>query len=131
MDADEIPKDEFPKLRALMAERSDILEDDPSQNYYPMITDSPSYRPRDWWTTRNPEHLHAELTDVDNVLRESGIHYPLGARGVEDLAREGQLDHAWLEEVAVLAREHGWEGDYDDLAGFLRAKLEDVADRAQ
>lgn len=119
------PKDDLSWLRALVVESSRILGDDPEGGYFPMISGSSPYRPRDWWNTRNPEHLRAELADVDQALRESGIEYPCGARGVEDLAQFASQVHGWLEEVAVLARERGWEGDFDELAEFLQARLVD------
>jgi hypothetical protein len=47
--------------------------------------------------------LRAALAEVDRELREGGIEYPLGARGVHDaiMQRDGHLDRAREAETAL------------------------------
>lgn len=87
----------------------------------------PPRRPKNWWDSYNPEHLRAELADVDAELRKAGIEYPLGARGVNDLRNFYENYRRWTEEVAASAQRPGytgWDnGDYDLLAEQIDVEL--------
>lgn len=71
--------------------------------------------------------LRVELAEVNQHLIKFGIEYPLGSRGVCDLAGLAHRTGMRLVGIANLAREHGWSGDMDDLEVFLRRRLREVS----
>lgn len=76
--------------------------------------------------------LRAELGKVDDELRKAGFAYPLGARGVRDLANHAHGVKMWADEKILAAEEKARQAreEADRLRAELTEKTAEVDDKS-